>query len=134
MVFADCVGASVLPSVVLAAPDDADSWIVEGPRLEIAAMAAFKTTANGGLIPQARHGGRGVEALALPGSKVGGTGLEKEQIGHIQVAFDGGVLEIRDRWNGLLVLETGDEEELSAEVVLVSKCRNDACTCLTGFG
>lgn len=53
-------------------------------------MVALSTTANGGLIPQARHGGRGVEAFALLVSKFEGTGLEKEQIGHIQVAFEAG--------------------------------------------
>lgn len=54
-------------------------------------MAAFSTTENGGLIPHARHGGRGLQALATAGSKFGGIGFAKEQIGHIQVAFDCGV-------------------------------------------
>jgi hypothetical protein len=53
-------------------------------------MAAFSTTANGGLIPQLRHGGRGTEAFAVLGSNVEGTGLEKKQIGHIQVACKAG--------------------------------------------
>lgn len=42
---------------------------------------------NGGLMPQARHEGRFVAAVAVAGSKFDGTGLEKEQIGHIHVAW-----------------------------------------------
>ena len=42
---------------------------------------------KGGLIPHARHGGRGVEAFAVAVLKFGGIGLENEQIGQIQVAF-----------------------------------------------
>lgn len=38
-------------------------------------------------MPQARQGGSGVLALASEGSKLDGTGLEKEQIGQIQVAL-----------------------------------------------
>lgn len=37
-------------------------------------------------MPQARHGGRGVCALAVVGSKLEGTGLEKVHIGQIHVA------------------------------------------------
>ena len=55
-------------------------------------MAALSTTENGGLIPHARHGARGLEALATTGSKLEGIGFAKEQIGHIQVAFDCGVV------------------------------------------
>ena len=54
---------------------------------DAAAIAAFKTTVKGGLIPQARQGGSGVAALAVVGSKLDGIGLEKVQIGQIQVAF-----------------------------------------------
>lgn len=39
------------------------------------------------MIPQAKHGGNGVFAFAVPGSKFEGTGLEKEQIGQIHVAL-----------------------------------------------
>jgi len=53
----------------------------------MAAIAALVTCTSGGLIPQARHGGRGVFALAVDGSKLDGTGLEKEHIGQIQVAL-----------------------------------------------
>lgn len=50
-------------------------------------MAALVTCTSGGLIPHARHGGRGVLALAVDGSKLEGTGLENEHIGQIQVAL-----------------------------------------------
>lgn len=39
-----------------------------------------------GLIPQARQGGRGVCSLAVVGSKLDGTGLEKLQMVHTHVA------------------------------------------------
>lgn len=41
-------------------------------------------------MPHARHGGSGVWAFAVAGSKFDGTGLENEQIGHTQVALVGG--------------------------------------------
>jgi hypothetical protein len=64
---------------------------VTGPgRFEMAAIAAFTTCIVGGLMPQARHGGIGVRD-ASAGSKLEGTGFEKEQIGHTQDALiDGG--------------------------------------------
>lgn len=49
-------------------------------------MAAFKTCARVGLMPQARHGGRGVWAFADAGSKLDGTGLEKLHMVQTQVA------------------------------------------------
>ncbi len=54
-------------------------------------MAARKTCVHCGLIPQFRHDGIGVLAVAAAGSKLDGTGFEKEQIGQIQVAFCSGV-------------------------------------------
>lgn len=54
-------------------------------------MAALRTTANGGLIPQAKHGDKCAEELALAGSKFGETGLEKVHIGQIQYPPSGGV-------------------------------------------
>ena len=54
--------------------------------LEIAAMAALTTCMVGGLMPQARHGGMGVRE-ASAGSKLEGTGFEKEQIGQTQDAL-----------------------------------------------
>lgn len=50
-------------------------------------MAAFRICGNGGLIPQAKQGGNGVLELAVVGSKLVGTGLEKEHIEHTQVAL-----------------------------------------------
>lgn len=61
-----------------------------GPSRDVAALiAALRTVVNGGLIPQARHGGRFAAAVAVAGSKFEGTGLEKEHIGHIHVALTG---------------------------------------------
>lgn len=73
----------------LVCPDDRDltSSMVPAGRFDMAAIAAFTTCTNGGLMPQARHGGRGVFAFAVPGSKFDGTGFEKLQIGHTHVAF-----------------------------------------------
>jgi hypothetical protein len=53
---------------------------------DIAAIAASTKCAVGGSIPQARHGGIGVRE-ARAGSKLEGTGFEKEQITHTQVAL-----------------------------------------------
>lgn len=39
-------------------------------------MAAFRIWVKAGLIPQARHGGKGVWAFAEAGSKLEGTGFE----------------------------------------------------------
>lgn len=49
-------------------------------------MAAFKTCANEGLIPQAKHGGRGVWTFAAAESKLTGIGFEKLHIVHTHVA------------------------------------------------
>jgi len=56
-------------------------------RFDKAAIAALTTCTRGGLMPQARHGGKGVRSFAVLGSKLDGTGFENEQMGHIQVAF-----------------------------------------------
>lgn len=55
--------------------------------LVAAAIVAFNTIVRGGLMPHARQGGSGVEAVAVAGSKLEGTGFEKEQIGQTHVAF-----------------------------------------------
>lgn len=55
-----------------------------------AAIVAFSNVVSGGLIPHAKQGGSGVEALAVAGSKFEGTGFENEQIGQTHVAFVGG--------------------------------------------
>lgn len=62
-----------------------------GGRLVVLAMAAFKTWGKDGLIPQARHGGRGVCAFAAAGSKFEGTGFEKLQIVQTHVAEEAGL-------------------------------------------
>jgi len=49
-------------------------------------IVAFRTCASVGLMPQARHGGSGVWALAVVGSKLEGTGFEKLQMVQTQVA------------------------------------------------
>jgi hypothetical protein len=54
-------------------------------------MAALTTCTSGGFIPHARHGGRGVRAFAVAGSKLDGTGFEKEHIGQTHVALAEGV-------------------------------------------
>lgn len=51
----------------------------------LAAMAAFRTCENSGLIPHVRHGGSGKASVAMVGSKLEGTGFEKAQIEQIQV-------------------------------------------------
>ena len=71
-------------------------------------IAALRTRAKGGLIPHARHGANGVCSVAVCGSKFDGTGFEKEQIGHIQVAVLAGGGSGFDRWNGLSVRDKGD--------------------------
>jgi hypothetical protein len=55
-------------------------------------IAAFRTCVRVGLIPHARHGGRGVWALAVVGSKLEGTGFEKVQMvqTHVAVLVGGG--------------------------------------------
>lgn len=55
-------------------------------RLLAFVIAAFSTCAKVGLIPQARHGGRGVWAFAAAGSKFEGTGLEKLHMVQTHVA------------------------------------------------
>lgn len=67
----------------------------------MAANADFTTSNRGGFIPQARHGGSGVRALAVAGSKLEGTGLEKEHMGqtHVALTVGGGAGdEASDRW------------------------------------
>ena len=56
-----------------------------GGRLDMPAITALVTCRSGGLIPQARHGAKGVFAFATTGSKFEGTGFEKEHMGHIHV-------------------------------------------------
>jgi hypothetical protein len=85
------VVASRLPLLVGVLSSGADELASGkgGSRLAAAVIAAFNTVVNGGLIPQARHGGRLVAVVAVAGSKLEGTGLEKVHIGQIQVALIG---------------------------------------------
>jgi len=55
-------------------------------RCDAAAIAALRIVVNSGLIPHARQGGSGVDAFAVAGSKLDGTGFENEQIRQTQVA------------------------------------------------
>lgn len=69
------------------------------PLFVAAAIVAFNTTVSGGLMPHARQGGSGVEAVAVVGSKFEGTGFENEQMGQTHVAFtfwcvDGTLVEV----------------------------------------
>lgn len=97
-------------------------------------MAAFRTRANGGLTPHARHGAKGVWALAVAGSKFVGTGLEKEQIGHIQVAVLAGEGSGVGRWKGLSVRESGDAVALLDGVLRLDIARFCIEDRFDGFG
>lgn len=60
-------------------------------------------------MPQAKHGGRGVCSVAVYGSKLEGTGFDKEHIGHIHVADVTGAVSV----NGELVWLREKSEVLS---------------------
>lgn len=92
-------------------------------RFDMAAMAALTTCTVGGFIPQARHGGMGVRD-ARAGSKLEGTGLEKEHIGHTHVALAGG--------GGAGLLCRGGVEEDEAVGVGAKGAPRDSC--FKGFG
>jgi hypothetical protein len=91
--------------------------------LDMAAIAALTTSTVGGLMPQARHGGIGVRE-AKAGSKLEGTGFEKEHIGHTQVALGAGA------GAGLLWRSGVGEAELCAPV----EAEKPRDSCLRGFG
>jgi hypothetical protein len=76
-------------SVSCAMAGDATELSNGDSRLATALIAALRTVVNGGLMPHARQGGKFVAALAVAGSKLDGTGLENEHMGHIQVALIG---------------------------------------------
>lgn len=59
---------------------------VAAGRFVALAMAALSTCDNGGFIPQAKHGGKGVCMEAVEASKFVGTGLENVHMGQTQVA------------------------------------------------
>ena len=71
-------------------------------------------------MPHARQGGSGKFGVTCEGSKLDGTELAKEQIGHIQVppdCFVGVVVGL----NGLLVLVTGEDAEPKVVLDTLSK-------------
>lgn len=86
-----------------------------GKRFAFAAMAALSTSAKGGLMPQARHGGSGKVSVAIVGSKLDGTGLEKEHMGQTQVPATKGAAagDAAEGRKGLGVREEGVEEEVT---------------------
>ena len=90
----------------------------EEPPLDAAAIAALRTVVHGGLIPQFRHGGRGVDALAVARSKFDGTGLPKEQMGQIHVALGGLGVDIDGGRNGLALLDDGGDKWLGVGALI----------------
>ena len=73
-------------------------------------IAAFNTWVRAGLIPQARHGGKGVRAFAVAGSKFDGTGFEKLHIVQTHVAaLASEEVSTGTGRKGLSVRGTGDE-------------------------
>lgn len=94
----------------------------------------MRRRAKGGLIPQARQGAKGVCSFEVCGSKFEGTGFEKEQIGHIQVAVLAGAGSDDGRWNGLSLRDNGDAVALLEGAVrldIVRFCTEDR---LEGLG
>jgi len=86
-------------------------------------IAAFSTWVKAGLIPHARHGGRGVRALAVAGSKLEGTGFEKLQMVHTHVAElagDGsagaGLRGLSDRGTGEELLSLGEPVPVAGDL------------------
>lgn len=64
-------------------------------------------------MPQARHGGNGKASVAIVGSKLDGTGLEKEQMGHTQVPITtgkAGAVAAEGR-NGLVDRDVGEDAD-----------------------
>lgn len=84
-----------------------------GVRLALAVMAAFSTSAKGGFIPQARHGGNGNDSVAMVGSKLEGTGFENEQIGqtHVPTTTDRFAEDRGPGRKGLEDRDVGEDEE-----------------------
>lgn len=99
------------------------SWLLIGSgvatgRFAALDIAAFRTCANGGFIPQARHGANGVCTVAVVGSKLDGTGFENVHIGQIQVALFAGAGSGGGRWN-----ELSDRLAGAAEWLRIGKLR-----------
>ena len=97
------------------------------------AIAAFITSVHFGGIPQAKHGGSGIDSGAVCGSKFEGTGFEKEQMVHIHVPVPLGVGSAVGRWKGLST-RAGDAVALlegPLRLVTPRVCIDDR---LVGFG
>jgi hypothetical protein len=90
-----------------------DSGLAGGIRFAFAMTAAFNTTENSGLMPQAKHGGSGNDSVAIVGSKFEGTGFEKEQMGqtHVPATTGDGAGETAGARNGLAEREPGVDED-----------------------
>lgn len=98
-------------------------------------IAAFNTWVRAGLIPQARHGGRGVWAFAVEGSKFDGTGFEKLHIVQTHVAAPPSDASTGAGRKGLSVRGAGDELLLSlGELVPVAGGRDCNEERFVGFG
>jgi hypothetical protein len=85
-------------------------------------------------MPQARHGGNGVCALAVCGSKLDGTGFEKVQMGQTQVALVAGAGSDGGRWKGLSVRRAGEAFALLEGVVNPAACLFCVDGRFEGFG
>lgn len=68
-------------------------------------------------MPQARHGGNGKASVATLGSKLEGTGLEKEQMGHTHAPTTAGSVagDTAGAWNGLVDREVGEDADATLE-------------------
>jgi len=125
-------GRSVRPRMGKGAPENCEE---EGGGLFVTLeIAALRTRASGGFIPQAKHGANGVCALAVAGSKLEGTGFEKEHIGHIQVAVLAGGGSVVGTRNGLSVRDNGEEVALLDGLPRLDTARLCTDDRLDGFG
>lgn len=90
-------------------------------------MVAFRTCERAGLMPQAKHGGRGVCAFAVMGSKLDGTGFGKLQMVHTHVAEVVGAELVVDERNLDSGLGAGEAVPLleGLEVVAVARGINE---------
>lgn len=87
------------------------SVLVVATRFVLEEMAALRTFANSGLIPQVKHGSSGNASVAMVGSKFGGTGFGNVQIGQIHVPLS--TWGVAARTGGLGARDTGDDAEAS---------------------
>lgn len=106
----------------------------DGGRLAAPDIAALRTRASGGFIPQAKHGANGLCTLAVAGSKFEGTGFENEQIGHIHVAELAGAGSGVGKWKVPPVIDKGEAVELLEGLLRPEMIRFWADGRLEGFG